>query len=77
MTKKTVSERAVLRRLNRVVAKEGLVYRKCRTDARGYGYLGDIYCVELRTNGVHNTHVRLEVWARDAGCLGENEVIAD
>lgn len=49
-----VSERALVARINRVLAREGERLRKCRTDSRSFPTLGNYYIVHLPRNLIVN-----------------------
>lgn len=67
-----VSERAVLQRVQRILARDGDRLRKCRWEAREYIVLGSFYIVDDR-NVVTDTHVNLEQLARDLGAMQPQE----
>ncbi|TAK27416.1 MAG: hypothetical protein EPO40_17505 [Myxococcaceae bacterium] len=71
----TITERTVLRRLNRDLAKEGLAIRVCRYDSRWYSQTGRYYCTEGRM--ITHENVNLELWAREAGVLKPTECIKE
>ena len=73
--KKQISERAVFLRLNRKLAKQNIVLKKCRPSNQFYGQLGDYYAIDLNTNTITTHHVDLEQWARDKGALKPFEEI--
>ncbi|MGJ7552644.1 hypothetical protein ACSFBI_01495 [Variovorax sp. RB3P1] len=72
-----VTERAVLQRLNRHLARENdpLFVRTTREGSRASSSLGRYYAVNLRTNVVDAYGIALEVWARDVGALKPHEVL--
>ncbi len=72
-----VSVRALLARVNRKLAHEYLVLKRCRSDAKFYTELGDFYAVSIRTNYVDATHVDLETWAKEIGVLKPYEELAN
>lgn len=73
---RAVSERSLIGRLNRALAREDevVIVRKTRGD-RWRGELGDFYAVDTR-NVITNRHVNPERWARDLGVLREDEVVS-
>ena len=75
--KVSVSARVVLARVNRKLADEGSVLRRCRQDSRNYDDLGDYYMVNLNSNGIFKVQCELEEEAREHGVLGEWEVLAE
>ena len=50
MKKVPVNERALMQRLNRALAKDELVVKKCRQDSRAHQELGDYYVVDFNRN---------------------------
>jgi hypothetical protein len=75
--KVSVSARAVLARVNRKLAAEGSVLRRCRQSSRSYSKLGDYYMVNLNSNDIFKMECELEEEARELGVLGEWEVLAE
>lgn len=72
--KVVVSERALVKRLNRSLAAEGQMIRKSRrpdTDT------GEYFCIDVRRNSIEAAHVDLEKWGREAGVLRGWEAVAD
>ena len=64
-----VSERALLARLNRKLAAENLTVKKCAESSRWHSNLGDYYCVDMALNTITASHIGLEGWGREYGCL--------
>ncbi len=75
--KKTVTERALLARINRKLAKTDEVMKKCRADTSAYNDFGDYYIISLTENIVSSTHVDLDALSRDLGVLQSYEVLED
>ncbi|MGA2446769.1 MAG: hypothetical protein ABSG50_15245 [Opitutaceae bacterium] len=75
--KVSVSARAVLARVNRQLAAEGSVLKRCRQDSRSHDQFGDYYMVNLNSNDIFKMHCELEEEARELGVLGEWEVLAE
>lgn len=75
--KVSVSARAVLARVNRKLAAEGSVLKRCRQSSRNYDDLGDYYMVNLNSDGIFKVQCELEEEARELGVLGEWEVLAE
>ena len=69
-----VSERALLQRLNRALAKDGEVLKKARP-SRYRKELGDFFVLSRRANGVIEGHVNIEALARQKGVLARWEVL--
>jgi hypothetical protein len=67
----SVSTRAVLARVNRKLAHEGSVLKRCRQDSRDHDELGDYYMVNSNSNGIFKVQCELEEEARELGVLGE------
>ena len=76
MTRKQVTERALVQRLNRCLAREDRVLRKCRPGP-DYAELGDWYCVDLSSNTIASKDVDLEEWGRELGVLKPYEAMSD
>jgi hypothetical protein len=70
-----VTERALLRRINRKLAKDQEVVRRCRENSRGFHDLGTYYRVDLTTNLVVDTHIDIETLGRELDVLGESESV--
>ncbi len=64
-----VSERAIVARISRALAKEGEALRRCRRDSRSYSTLGDYYVIDINRNFVTSTDIDLEKWAREMKVL--------
>lgn len=75
VSKVKVTERALVARLARKLATEGLQLKKCRSDSPWYNDMGQYYAVELGGNAVRERHIELEAWARKAGVLRGFEVL--
>ena len=76
-TKVSVSVRALLARVNRKLAHEYLVLKRCKSDSRWYNELGDFYAVSISRNHFDAQHVELEKWAKELGVLKPYEKLAD
>jgi hypothetical protein len=75
--KAQVTERALLQRLNRALAKQDLCIRTCSDTSRWFRDFGRFYCVSLRINAVDATNIDLEEWGRKEGVLHPWEKLAD
>ena len=73
----SVSARVVLARVNRKLAAEGSVLKRCRQDSRNHDELGDYYMVNSNSSGIFKVQCELEEEARELGVLGEWEVLAE
>ena len=71
--KKTVTERALMARINRKLAHEGQILKKCRADTRSYQDLGDFYLVNIYQNAVYGQHINLEGLGQELGVLQDWE----
>ena len=69
--KKLISERALLARINRALVGE--IVKKCRADSKQWPSLGTHYSVDLTSNTIIHTHIDLEAYGRELGCLTEFE----
>lgn len=70
-----LSAREVLARVNRRLAAEGSMLKRCRQDSHNHDELGDYYMVNLNSNGIFKVQCELEEEARELGVLGEWEVL--
>ena len=73
---KKVSERALIKRINRRPAHEGERLRK-NSDPRWWMDLGWFYTVDLRSGYVEGRHIEPEAYARELGALGPNEELGE
>ena len=71
-SKMTVTEGALIKRINRKLAKDGERLRRSRS-ARMFSSVGDVYRLNVNRNFVVDHHVDVETLARDLGCMHENE----
>ena len=69
LTKKQVSERALVQRLNRRLTKQNEQLCACRQNSRDWPDLGDYYLVDTEINGIVGKHVDLENLAKEFGVL--------
>lgn len=70
-----VTERAVVQRVNRKLAAERVRLHKCRDGGRWESQLGTWYVVDLDVNGIAQTHVDLETYARELDVLAAWEAV--
>ena len=70
-----VSERAVLRRVNRALAHQGLRVRKTVHGSRAEFDLGEYFEVDTSHGGCTCANIDLESWARDLGVLKDYETM--
>jgi len=76
---KPVTERTLIRRINRALAKEGKVLRLCRIDSQWLSTLGRYYQEDIDTNMAgawFTTLGELITYAKETGVLAEHEYIA-
>jgi hypothetical protein len=73
---KSVTEKAVMARINRKLSHQGEVLRKLRGE-RWFTSLGEYFVVDSRSNAVIDTHVVLEALAREIGVLNDFEGIQE
>lgn len=76
MKKVPISERALVARINRRLAKEDEALNRCRENARGFDYFGRYYRLDLRRNQVVDSHVDPEELGREIKVLAEWECLA-
>ena len=70
---KTITENALLKRINRKLAHKGQQLRKTRPNSRWFHNLGEFYRIDLRDNRSEGTHLSLTNVALELGVLAENE----
>ncbi len=70
-----VSEPAVVARIRRRLAHDWKTIRKAR--ARDRSNLDGYYVVDLHYNAVVDYQIDLTSYARDLGCLHDDEVVAE
>jgi hypothetical protein len=68
-----VTERALVARINRALAKQYKKLRRCRKDAQGFSDLGAYYLLDGNT--VIDTHVNIEALGRKLNVLGDRETL--
>ncbi|WP_299591711.1 hypothetical protein [uncultured Microbulbifer sp.] len=71
-----VSERALLRRINRRLEDKLEEVCKCAESSQWHSDLGDYYCVDQNLNTVIAQHIDLEAWGRELGALKPHEEMA-
>jgi hypothetical protein len=77
-TAATVSERAVIGRINRRLEKDQQRLAAARMWPGGYedGDTGRFYVFNTYSNTITRSHVKLESFARELGALGSSEVVS-
>ena len=69
----TVSEKAIIGRINRVLAKKSLLLKKTRLRSLSLDTLGRYYILDTRTKTLVDSHFPLERYAKDLGVLSVHE----
>lgn len=69
-----ITENAIIKRVNRKLAFDGLKLRKTRGN-RWRNDLGDYYTIRISSNSIEGCHHDLEVYARSLEVLRHGEVI--
>lgn len=77
LSRAPVSERAVVARINRALAKDNRTLRTTRADSRWYSNTGRHYVIDIAQNCILWTDVDLEELGRELGVLADYETIAD
>ena len=73
-----LSERTVIQRINRKLAKESEQLHKCRKNSRTYSNLGHYYIVDTYRNTIICSGIEdLEGLARDVGVIAQGETLAE
>ncbi len=72
--KEPVSERALVARINRALAKQHQALRRFRRNARGFHDLGRYYMLDAY-NTVIDTNVNIEVLGRKLNVIGATETL--
>jgi hypothetical protein len=70
-----VSERALIQRLNRALAKDDEILKKSRP-REGYNQVGDFYVVDFYKGYIVEMDVDIEALARKKGVLAKWEALA-
>lgn len=71
-----VSERALMRRINRRLVREGERLHACHPASRWHGDLGCFYMTRPDANSIIARHVGIEALAADLGALRPGEALA-
>jgi hypothetical protein len=69
-----VSERAVMQRINRLLAKDGEMLKKSRP-SKFHNRLGDFYRLDVQHNAIIEMNVNLEALAQEKNVLAKWEVL--
>ena len=71
-----VAAQALAARVNRPLARQGLMLRKTiKTDAQALKEVGEYFVFDVRRNRIAETHIDLEDYARQLGVLRPNECL--
>jgi hypothetical protein len=70
-----VSEKALMARVNRKLAREGERILKSREGSRLRGNVGEFYLLDVNRNTVTGTHMELEHVAKEVGALRDYEQV--
>ena len=70
-----VNTRALLARVNRRIAADGVFVRGIRPGTRSFEALGKWHIADLKTIHTVKTHIDLEQYARDLGVLRDDEYL--
>ena len=73
--KKPVTESALMKRLNRHLAKLDLNLRKCPTKSPWFKSLGSYYLIDVKQNAINGMNVDIAALARREGILKPFEEI--
>jgi len=73
----TVSENVLLRRINRVLAKQSLRLHKTRLKSPSLDTLGRYYIRDTGTKTIVDHHIPLAMYANDLGVLSVLEQLED
>jgi hypothetical protein len=77
VTRRAVSERALLARIGRALRKDGQAIRKNRSSTTdNIGGLGAYYVVDEQRGSIAATHVEIEALAREIGVMKSWEELA-
>lgn len=71
-----VSERALIKRINRSLRRNFEQLKKCQENSRHFNDLGSFYVVDQRNNLFVERHVDIEEFGRETGVLKTNEKLA-
>jgi len=78
MSKKVnVSERAIIARIKRAIAKDDLLLCVCRENSNSFAELGRYYLVDGKTSFIISKRFSLAVYAKEIGALKKYEIIKD
>lgn len=73
----TVTERALLGRINRKIAPEHQKVSKTRSTSGGYDYLGKYVLIESYSNSVKGTHIDLTEYAKELRVIHPVETVVE
>ena len=73
----TISERALIARINRKLLLLGHQLHKCREDSRWFAETGEFFIHNEQARRFETTDVDLEALGRELGVMRETETLAD
>jgi len=73
----TVSEKALIGRINRVLAKQSLRLHKTRLRSPSLDTLGRYYILDTNTKALVDSHIPLAMYANDLGVVSVLEQLED
>jgi hypothetical protein len=74
-TQNLVTERALLRRINRELAKRHEAVRSCRPGTRAYNNLGRYHLLDIYRNQVLDSNIDIQALGRKLSVLGDGETL--
>jgi hypothetical protein len=75
--KTTVSEQALIARINRKLAKEGSKMKRCRENSKDFTTLGYFYTVDLMRNTIEDYNLDLAKYGKELDVLADYEEMED
>jgi len=73
---RSISENALLKRINRHLASDGQRVRRFRCDARDWDLRGEYCLCDTSSNALLATAIDLEAFGRELGVIREGEEVA-
>ncbi len=71
--KRSVTEAALLKRINRKLRKSFEQIKKCRENSKWINELGAYYAVDLQNNAIVEAYINIEALATEEGILKDSE----
>ena len=75
MEVKQVSDRAIMKRLNRKYGSLGAQFKKGRLNSRSFKYTGKYYLLKLKSNAIIKTYDNIEELGKELGVLQDYEQV--